>query len=410
MTTSNHLNNFMELDSKIQEELLKTTDELLEVEHLDLDNTKYLAKALFCLKRYDESIEQFERMLSLKSDDEDALSFIGINYFRKEDYETAIKYFDRSLERNPDNVTALSYKMLSHEFLRDYISAIECGERILKSNSKNASVINRLIDYHFKLRNYQECLYYFNRIEGGDMYKKALILYESKRYDECIEEAVKIKTAESYRLAGKSYHKLGNITKAVRYLWKAYEKESNTDILFEIAEIYCEVMDYKRAVFFLKEVLIHDDSNVEAHNRIAAAYLNSSNWHDAVEYAERTLQLSTKVPQAYVTLAEAHFQLDVNYEKSKQVIDEGISENPNSAELWAQKGGYNYHDDVFTFRKSYEKAISLSPSDFKIYKEYIYLLLLDEDEETAKKYYNLMLLFNPVYEKSFEELKKSMYL
>ena len=94
MTTRNHLNDFVEIDSEIQQDYLKIVDELLEVDHLDFDNVEYLAKLLFCLGRYDESIEQFERILSMKSDDENAITNIGINYFKKNEYENALKYFD----------------------------------------------------------------------------------------------------------------------------------------------------------------------------------------------------------------------------------------------------------------------------------------------------------------------------
>ena len=411
MTTDHHLNNFIDLDSETMDELSKTADELLEVEHLDFDNTNYLVKALFCLGRYDESIKQFERMLSLKSDNKEIMTNIGINYFKMQDYENAIKYFSESLENDPDNETALSYKMLSYEFLMDYPKAIDCGERILKKNSKNTSVINHLIDCHLKLKNYDVCYYYINRADYKDLYKKASILYESKRYEECIKTSVKLKTAESYHLTGKAHHKLGNTIKAVKYLFKSYEKNPNIDILFEISDIYFEVWDYPRSIHFLKMVLAHDETNVKAYNQIASAYLNSSKWYDAVEYAEKTLEISKKVPQAYITLAEAYFQIHGgDFEKSKQIIDEGISENPNSAKLWAQKGGYYYCDESYAFSKAYEKAISLSPSDCSIYREYIYLLLLNEDDDIAKKVYNQMLLMNPLYEKSFEELKKSMFL
>ena len=78
MTTNNHLN-FEELDSKTYEDYSKTANELLEVEHLDFENSKYLAKVLFLLKRHDESIEQLERALSQKSDDE-AIALIALNY------------------------------------------------------------------------------------------------------------------------------------------------------------------------------------------------------------------------------------------------------------------------------------------------------------------------------------------
>ena len=207
-------------------------------------------------------------------------------------------------------------------------------------------------------------------------------------------------------MAGKAYHKLGNTLKAVRYLNKSYEKDLNIDALFEIGEIYFEAEDYRRSVTFLKKVLVHDDSNIEAYNKIAVAYLNSGKWHDAIEYGEKALEICKKVPQAYITLAEAHFQLERGYEKANQILDEGICQNPDSAELWAKKGEYNSFEDYFAFRHAYEKALRLSPNDCAIYEEYIYLLLLCEQEEEAKRIYNQMLFFNPLYEKSFKEFKK----
>ena len=126
MTTNNHLN-FEELDSKTYEDYSKTANELLEVEHLDFENSKYLAKLLFLLKRHDESIEQLERALSQKSDDE-AIDLIAINHFQKKDYEKALKLLEKCLERDCENETLLSYAMMSYEFQNDYENAVRCGK------------------------------------------------------------------------------------------------------------------------------------------------------------------------------------------------------------------------------------------------------------------------------------------
>ncbi|WP_410319988.1 tetratricopeptide repeat protein [Methanobrevibacter sp.] len=409
MTTNNHLN-FEELDSKTYEDYSKTANELLEVEHLDFENSKYLAKVLFLLKRHDESIEQLERALSQKSDDE-SIALIAVNHFQKGDYENSLKFLDECLERDPENQTLLSYAMMSYEFQNDYENAVRCGKRILKCNSKNISVINRLIDCHIELENYEKCLDYISQIEYEDSYKKASILHKAGRYEECIEESRKIQTVKSYRLAGMSYHKLGNTVKAVKYLYKSYEKDPNIDTLFEIAEIYFEAGDYGRAIHFLNDALLHDPLSIEAHTKIAHAYLNTSHWDDAVEYAKKAIKISKKVPQAYIILAEAYFQLESgNVEKTLEVLDEGIGENPESEDLWMEKGGYSFPYDMFTFKESYEKAISLNPKNPDIYHEYIYLLIMNDELEAAKRYYNQMLFYNPLFEKSFEELKKSMYL
>ena len=405
MTTRNHLNNFVEIDSEIQQDYLNTVDELLEVDHLDFDNVEYLAKLLFCLGRYDESIEQFERILSMKSDDENAITNIGINYFKKNEYETALKYFDRGLEKDCESETLLSYKMLSLEFLNYYVGAIRCGERILKNNPKNTSAVNRLIDYHFRLKNYDECLYYINQIKCYDPYKKALVLYELHRFEECIEASRKIKTAESYRLIAKSYLELNNVVKAVKYMYKSYEKDLNVDTLFEISDIYLEAGEYKKSIYFLKEALLHDDSNAETYSRIGFAYLDSGNWPDAIEYAQKALEISKNVPPAYITLAEAHFQLEPgNLEKPKGIIEEGIRENPDSPELWIKRGDLNFSDDLIEFSRSYEKAMELNTGDYNICFEYVRLLLLAGEVEAAKVWYNQLLLINPLFEKSFEEL------
>lgn len=405
MTTNNHLNEFTEIDPKILDDLKNTADELLPVKNLDLDNTEYLAKVLFFLGRYDESIMQFERVLSIKSDDEKAMTFIAICHFKKGDYKAAIEHLSKSLEKDPENEWALTYKMLSHEFLKDYRNAVICAEQILKTNPKNTSVINRLIDYHFELKNYDICLAYIRQIEYKNPYRKALILYESGRYEESIEEASKIRTAESYHLAGKSHHKLGNITKAARYLFKSYEIDQNVDTLFEISEIYFEDDDPKKSIYYLKEVLLNDDENAEALSKIALAYVKSGDWHDAAEYAKKALEINRKMSQAYITMAEAYVQLDRGRsENAKDIVEEGLRENPESAKLWAQKGYLDFTDDSLEFISSYEKAIRLNPNDYDIYSEFINLLLMVEDVERAKIYYNRLLLLNPLFEKSFREI------
>ena len=86
MTTDNHLNSFAELDCETTENHSKTAEELLNVENLDFDNTRYLAEILFKLKR----------ALSLSHDDE-LLTLIGITYFKMGEYETAISIDSRNL-------------------------------------------------------------------------------------------------------------------------------------------------------------------------------------------------------------------------------------------------------------------------------------------------------------------------
>ena len=223
-------------------------------------------------------------------------------------------------------------------------------------------------------------------------------------YEECIEIASKIRSAEAYHLCGKAYFKLGKIKKASKYMYKSYEKDGNIDTLFEIADIYSGRQTGSKAIYYLKEVLIHDEENFEAYARIASAYLYSDNIQ-AIEYAKKALEITRKVPSAYITLSEAHIQLGHDFEISAEILDEGIRENPNSAELWAEKGDLHFSNDPYTFMKSYETAISIDSRNLNFYLEYISLLMIDGEVEKAKKMYNRMLLYFPLFDKSFDEIE-----
>ncbi len=399
MTTNNHLNRFAELDCETTENHSKTADELLNVENLDFDNTMYLAEILFKLERYNETIEQLKNALSLRHDDK-LLTLIGITYFKMGEYETAVEYLSRNDE------TSLTYKMLSYEFLKDFNNAIQCGKELLKINSRNTSIINRIIDYYFNLEEYGTCLSYIHQSRYKNKYRHAEILYKSRIYEECIEIASKIRSAEAYHLCGKAYFELGKIKKASKYLYKSYEKDGNIDTLFEIADIYSVRQTGSKAIYYLKEVLIHDKDNFEAYARIASAYLYSDNIQ-AIEYAKKALEITRKVPSVYITLSEAHIQLGHDFEISADILDEGIMENPNSAELWAEKGNLHFANDPYTFMKSYETAINIDPKKLNSYIEYISLLMLEGEVEKAKKVYNQMLFYFPLFEKSFDEIEAS---
>lgn len=259
-----------------------------------------------------------------------------------------------------------------------------------------------MIEYHFKLGNYEKCLFYIKRAKYKDKYQKALMLYRLGKYEECIREAVKIKTSKAYHLAGKAYLEMENIVKAVKYFYKSYQRDFNTDTLFEISEIYFDAGDSQRAIHYLREVLIHDEDNVGALTKIAEAYIDSSKWHDAIYHARKALEITKKLPEAYVVLAEAYFQFE-GIEKALKILDEGLDETPDSARLWMEKGGYSYPVDMVAFHV-FKKAIELKPDDCEILMKYIDLLMMEEEYEVAKVYYNQLLLVNPLFEQSFDDI------
>ena len=85
-----------------------------------------------------------------------------------------------------------------------------------------------------------------------------LVLFKLKKYEEAIKKLKNIKTAESYRLMGECYEKLNKPSKAIRCLTKAYEKDSDIEILFEIAEITMKNNYPQRTISILEWIFAMD--------------------------------------------------------------------------------------------------------------------------------------------------------
>ena len=85
----------------------------------------------------------------------------------------------------------------------------------------------------WRLKQYQKSLDYINELNDREYrYKKALALFNLERYDESISEARNLKTPEAYKLIARSYEKLNKPSKAVRYMFRSYELDENTETLF----------------------------------------------------------------------------------------------------------------------------------------------------------------------------------
>ena len=186
-----------------------------------------LGKALFLNGDYDESIHYLERTDDFKKD-----AYLGLDYYKKRDFESAAEHFMAFLKQK-QNETILTYLMLCHEENGDIENAAICGERLLEINPKKDSIKPRLIDYNFTLKQYQKSLDYINELNDREYrYKKALTLFNLERYDEAISEAKSLKTSEAYKLIARSYEKLNKPSKAVRYMFRSYELDENTETLF----------------------------------------------------------------------------------------------------------------------------------------------------------------------------------
>ena len=372
-----------------------------------------LGKALFFTKDYDESIEYLQ-----KSDDSRSDAYIGLNHFRRKDYEKAISYFER-FSKEKANETVLNYLMLSYEKAGRWNDAVRTGEWLLEMNPSNRSVMVRLADCHFNGKEYQKSLNcidelkeqqkfpnYLYEIKDKDLkYKRGRALFKLKRYDETIEELKGIKSLEAYRLISKAYEKIGKPSRAIRYLWRIYERDPDIEILFEISEISYNNMSHQYSIHVLERILNMEPDNERALEMMVKNYFELQKFELAINYCEELLEINRDSFTAYYYLSGIYTFFG-DAEKTLECIEKGLAINAKSAKLWINKAWIHCcrDDDFENFKKAYETALRLEPNNIENYIHLIKTCSWDNDRKNAQKYYERLLFYNPTFALSFDEI------
>ena len=357
-----------------------------------------LGKALFFNGEYLESIKHLEKSNDPRSD-----AYIGLNYYKMNDYPSAIRHL-RNFLRDNRNETILSYLMLSYEIEHDFKNAVKCGDMLLEINPENDSVKVHLADCHYKAREYEKSLAYLNELDDRKLkYKKALVLFKLKRYIEAIDEVKSLKTVEAYRLMSWSYERLGKPAKAVMCMQNAYKLDYNVETLFEIAEIYSKNANHQNASNIMERILRTDPENEKALEMIAESHFELQNFEIALTYCNDLLKVNEKNYKAYLILSETYMYLN-DPVKSVEYAERGLEINPDSNDLWIQKGWAYYPMDFDEFMRAFENALKLDSNNIKNHIRLIDECLWAGESENARRYYERLIFYNPTFAKSFEEI------
>ena len=357
-----------------------------------------LGKALFLNGDYEESIRWLEKTGNVKAE-----AYLGLDHYSMKDYPNAIRHFQKFLEEKT-NETVLAYLMLAYEKNGKWRNAVECGERLLEINPNNYSVKIRLIDYHFSLREYEMSLHYLNELDCKKLkYKKGNVLFGLKRYEEAINELKNIKSLEAYKLISKCYEKMGKPRKAIIYLTKAYEREQDIEILFEISEISLKNGFHINCISILERILIDDSKNERVLEKMARNYLELQKFEHAIACCEELLEINENNVNAYIILSET-FPYFGDYDKIMEFVKRGLEIDPQCAELWKQKAWAHFPFDIDEFCRCFERAVKLEPNNIKNYKNLIRYCTFNDRKDKAKMYFEKLLLYHPEFTESFEEI------
>ncbi len=182
----------------------------------------------------EEASRALEHAVRLEPNDLTALHAYGFTLNQLKKNDAALIYLDKALYLDPENIQVIGTMGMIYDSMERYEVSDSLYERALAIDSANVLISNN---------------YAYSLSERGIKLNRAL---------ELAEFAVKEEPTNSSYLdtIGWVYFKLGNYSKAIKYIKKAIEEDKSNATLFDhLADVYAEMSNKDKAIELYKKAL-----------------------------------------------------------------------------------------------------------------------------------------------------------
>jgi putative PEP-CTERM system TPR-repeat lipoprotein len=171
-------------------------------------------------------------------------------------------------------------------------------------------------------------------------------------------------------------------------------KDTTQDVqlLSMAGEVYMQAGDYPKATEYFTRASQLSPKAPELHTALGLSKLAQGDSNSATSEMETAVKLDTRSPQAEVMLAMTQLRLK-NYDKALAAatnLEKRQADNPLAQNL--KGAAYLGKQDFAHARESFEKALTLQPSNFPAALNLAQLDLKDKKPELAKKRFETMLV------------------
>jgi len=371
-------------------------------------------------KQYEKSVQNFSYVKAKKNSYQaSAYYYCGYSHYKLGKYKEALEDFQKANEFDiykPYTPVMMMGAMYKLKLYGDMI-ALEKEVLTQQKNIKSADDFFILAaEAHFQQKDYHLAVKSFENsgkqesFSGDTLYKYAYSLYKAEAYDHAIKNLKKLNPTNVYGqyaayYLGLCYLKKGNKAFAVNAFSQAAklnydEKEIKPYALFYAGKTSFDLRMFSDAINFLSEYVKKYPEHPfiqEANELLGDAFLNTSNYSDAIAYIESIKTLSKRLKETYqkVTFYKAmeHFN-DGDMDNALIYVNKSLSQpiNPKFTQL-----AYFWKGEALSLKKQYESAIEA------------YQKMPKEDHLlTLRSYYGLGYAYFNIkkYEKSAEFFKK----
>lgn len=411
---------------KVLDETKQVSGEKESAEISSLRGNAYQA-----LGKSQEAKESFELALKHKADFPDALIGLAKHSVLERDIDSATRFSEQAVSQNPQNPDVWLFK---GDLLRAQGKgepALAAYDQVLKLQPKNNSAHISKATLEIASGKFDAAKLDIDEARKETpnnlivLYTQALLDFRQGKSAAALESLQQVLRAApehmpSILLAGAVQYSLGSMPQAEQYLKKYLEKNPNNlyarkllastllksrqtqyaiDVLspalkveqqdpqlFALAgELYMQAGDFTKATEYFAKASALAPKEAQLHTALGLSKLALGENDLAVAEMETAVNLDAKSPKAGVLLVLTHLRLK-EYDKAlaaAKVIEKEQPDDPLGHNL--KGAAYLGKNDTAAARASFEKAISIQPTNFPAVVNLVRLDLQEKKPDVAKK-------------------------
>ncbi len=388
--------------------------------------------AYLALGKGHEAKESFEQALKNKPDFPDALIGLAKHSITEKNIDAATRFSEQAVTKNPQNTDVLLFKGDLLRAQGKIEPALAAYDQVinLQPDNNSAHINKAFLEINTGKFDVAKADIDAARKTSPNnltiIYAQALLDFRQGKHAAALESLQKVlrvapEHMPSVLLAGAVQLALGSLPQAEQHLKKYLENDPGNlyarklmvstllksrrtkdaidvlspalkvaqqdDIqLFALAgELYMQAGDYTKATEYFTKASALAPKAAELHTALGLSKLALGENDRAVAEMETAAALDTKSPKAGVLLVMTHLRLK-EYDKALTTAKALEKEQPDNPIAHNLKGAaYLGKNDSPAARASFEKALSIQPTNFPAVMNLVQLDLRDKKPEVAKK-------------------------
>ena len=388
--------------------------------------------AYLALGKGKEAKESFEQALKITSDFPDALIGLARHSITEKNIDAATGFSEQAVTKNPQNTEALLFKGDLLRAQGKIEPALAAYDQVLKLQPDNNSAHINKAFLEIGTGKFDVAKVDIDAARKTSpnnltvIYAQALLDFRQGKHAAALESLQQVLRAApehmpSILLAGAVQLALGSLPQAEQHLKKYLEKDPGNlyarklmvstllksrraqhaievlspalkvaqqdDVqLFALAgEAYMQTGDYTKATEYFAKASALAPKEAQLHTALGLSKLALGENDRAVAEMETATALDTKSPKAGTLLVMTHLRLK-EYDKALAAAKTFEKEQPDNPLAQNLKGAaYLGKNDSVAARASFEKALSIQPTNFPAVMNLVQLDLRDKKPDVAKK-------------------------